>query len=245
MEDGAAAWSPSGRRITFQATRYFEDPAAEEGETAAESIWTVRSDGPHARRLRDGHQPAWISGGRRIAFLDSQDRYVERILSMRADGSHLRVLLGGSQGYRTGLVASPDGCQLLFIEDSVDTQDVLAVRILNLRSGRVRTIPAEKTWPLTTATWSPNATRVAFAPGPQAVLNGASVFTIKPNGTGRRSLCALRRGPPSTCRGSHAWPLGRQPRRRKCGEVSRAAPPAAWRDPAEACARTRSRPAAR
>jgi Tol biopolymer transport system component len=194
LNDGAAAWSPTGRQIAFQATRVFDDPDASEGEGRAESIWTARSNGSGARRLRDGQDPAWIAGGRRIAFTKSSgDLQTNRIVSMRADGSGLRVLVGDARGLRFALAAAPRGRRLLFLEYPVDGLGP-SIRVLNLRTGKVRTVSSAKTGPVTAATWSPNGTRIAFTPGPLSLPEATSIYTIKPDGTGRRPLFAMPPG---------------------------------------------------
>lgn len=194
FNDGAAAWSPSRKRIAFQATRVFDDADNAEGEGRAESIWTVRSNGSHPRLVRDGSAPAWIAAGHRIAFVrTNRDLRSNRIVSMRADGSRLRFLFGNTRGLRVALAASPDGRRLLFLEYPVDSLGT-NLRVMNLRSGKVRTIPRAKTGPVDAAAWSPHGTRIAFAPGPRSLPGATSVYTIRPDGTGRRPLFAMPPG---------------------------------------------------
>jgi Tol biopolymer transport system component len=77
-------WSPNGRRIAFERG----------GRLEPYKIYIARADGTAERRVAEGSSPAWSPDGREIAFSDER-----RIIRIRTDGSHRRVVWGGPQGY--------------------------------------------------------------------------------------------------------------------------------------------------
>ena len=191
VSDGT--WSPSGRRVAFVGQ------SEDEKERSVQEICTAALDGSEERMLRNGTEPNWIPGGRRIAFIaaaKSRQSFSSRIATMRSDGRDLRVLLGDKKGYRHSLDVSPDGRRLAFLEtSSAPGPHPTVLRIMNLRTRRTTTIPSFKIGlTVQAAVWTPGGSRLAYvltglAPGQR--VPPSSVFTIRPDGTGRKQLFTL------------------------------------------------------
>lgn len=79
-----AHWSPDGRRIAFERCDQFGDS----------SLWIALGDGTAAHRIAAGGSPAWSPDRRELAYSDGR-----RIIRIRLDGSHRRVVWGGPKGY--------------------------------------------------------------------------------------------------------------------------------------------------
>jgi Tol biopolymer transport system component len=203
-------WSPSGRRVAFEAASLNED------EPSVWRICTVAIDGSGLRTLRKGREPDWFPGGRRIAFIvpaRSPASFSSRIAAMHGDGRGFRMLLGDAKGYRSNLNVSPDGRRLAFTETSSGPgYSPPLVRIMDLRTGRTTTIPLSKTGPVGALAWTPGGTRIAYLftlPGLGQRAQPSSVYTIRPDGTGRTLLFTL---PYEERRGLWGEALSWQPR---------------------------------
>jgi dipeptidyl aminopeptidase/acylaminoacyl peptidase len=184
-------WSPSGKRVAFVA--FSED----ENERSVYAICTARIDGSELRKLRTGLDPEWFPDGRRIAFTDSRSRAStsNRIAVMRPNGRGRRVLLGDTKGFRSDLAVSPNGRRLAFIESSSLPGVTLPfLRVMELRTRRTRTIPVSKIGPVHAVAWTPGGTRIAVLTAEPALgqrVPPSSVYTIRPDGTGRKRLFTL------------------------------------------------------
>ncbi|MEA2496753.1 MAG: TolB protein [Thermoleophilaceae bacterium] len=184
-------WSPSGKRVAFVA--FSED----ENEHSVYAICTARIDGSGLRKLRRGLDPEWFPDGRRIAFTDSRTRASRsnQIAVMRPNGRDRRVLLGDTRGFRHDLAVSPNGRKLAFIESSSLPGITLPfLRVMDLRTRRTRTIPVSKIGPVHAIAWTPGGTRIASLITQPALgqrVPPSSVYTIRPDGTGRKRLFTL------------------------------------------------------
>jgi len=184
-------WSPSGKRVAFVAFSENED------ERSVFAICTARTDGSEVRKLRVGLDPEWFPDGRRIAFTDSRSPASgsNQIAVMRPNGRGRRVLLGDTKGFRSDLAVSPNGRRLAFIESSSLPGVTLPfLRVMDLRTRRTRTIAASKSGPVHAVTWTPGGTRIAFLTSEPPVgqrVPPSSVYTIRPDGTGRKRLFTL------------------------------------------------------
>jgi Tol biopolymer transport system component len=188
------AWSSSGRRIAFVAL--WEDAQ----ERAVNEICTTSLDGSRVRSLGAGTEPDWFPDSRRIAFIvsaGSRQGFASRIATMRSDGRDRRVLLGGKKVFRRSLDVSPDGHRVAFLETSTAPgEHPTVLRIMNLRTGRTRTIPWTETGrSINDVAWTPGGTRIAYLRDlparAQQRVPPSSVYTIRPDGTGRKLLFTL------------------------------------------------------
>lgn len=187
------AWASSGRRVAFVALS--EDAQ----ERSVLELCTASLDGSRVRRLGLGAKPDWFPNGRRIAFIapaKSRQSFSSRITTMRSDGTHRRVLLGDEKGFRSTLDVSPDGHRLAFLETGSGSGfQPTVLRIMNLRTGRTRTIPWNNTGlRIADAVWTPGGTRIAYLQTDLALgqrVPPSTVQTIRPDGTGRKLLFTL------------------------------------------------------
>jgi Tol biopolymer transport system component len=189
---GDPAWSRWGRLIAFVAT------SDDEEEREVDAICTVSSDGSRVRELRAGREPEWLPGGKRIAFTlgprSDADFRSNRIASMRRDGRGFHLLVGDAKGYRQDLRVSPDGRRMLFREQLAQPGYAPAgLRVMNLRTGRIRAISAGTTGNVVAATWTPGG-RIAFMPAPLPLGGRAapsSIYAVRHTGKSRRRLFTL------------------------------------------------------
>jgi Tol biopolymer transport system component len=95
-------WSPDGSRIAFSVQRFGF-------HVVPDSIAVMRLYNFQVKVLHHGHDPVWSPNGRRIAGRTSgpDGSY---LLTMRADGTHVRSWLSGGETF------SPNGSKLAYAE---------------------------------------------------------------------------------------------------------------------------------
>jgi Tol biopolymer transport system component len=148
------AWSPDGRVIAF--VRFA-------GRVSA--LYTVRPDGSGLSRISPHEyvaNPQWSPDGQRIAFDSADD-----ILVVNADGSHQRRLLRGEPSAGPGAPSwSPDGSKLAFFR-TPGTPGAFTAEVWTMNangSGRRRLYHSRCcVGEYTTAIWSPDGRKIAFA----------------------------------------------------------------------------------
>lgn len=118
------AWSPDGSAIIFTGqTRYRSE--------AYSDLRTITPRGHHQRVLFAGSHnaasPSWAPNGRHVVFTE---RGVERpqegepwshIVTIRSDGTHRRVVLGGRQMHAYGPAYTSDGRWIVFQREADGT----------------------------------------------------------------------------------------------------------------------------
>jgi Tol biopolymer transport system component len=164
-------WSPDLQRVTS-------------------SIYTMRSDGSQRRRLTGkgnwtDTNPAWSRDRRRIAF-GRYDSRGWRLFVMSTSGRDLHAVTT-RRPLAEAPTWSPDGRALAFagmptrlpMTGSFSQQ----IYIVSLPSGHVRQLTPLSPFPggAGLPAWSPSGKRIAFAAG-------GDIWTIHPDGTGRRRL---------------------------------------------------------
>jgi Tol biopolymer transport system component len=146
--------------------------------------WRPRREGPSSVQ--------WSPNGREIVFIDQCG-----ITIATATGTHRRCL--GVDGFDPSW--SPDGSRLVFERN---TPDVYTLQIVT-RDGRLlTTIPITVGFPRDLA-WSPLGDRIAFEAS--EINQGASIYLIRPDGTG---LSQLTTGPRETGRQPNWSPNGKR-----------------------------------
>ncbi len=197
-------WSPDGRRLVFAMT----------GADGHDDLWVTNADGSGSKLLRDCtascddyDDPAWSPDGRSIATCK---------LATAADGVHLGTLVSvdAATGAETTLSTpakrrdicagprfAPDGRSLVLELVHRDGTGALAevrgvtLAIVDLTSrppiARALTDPALFA---ATADWSRDGRLIVYAALAAAGGEATDLFTIAPDGSGRRRLTTLADG---------------------------------------------------
>jgi len=158
------SWSPDGRRILYVVT------------TGHDDYWQIVEADSTGRRIdlpsatRDA---AWSPDGRQLAL--ATEKGVEIV---DADGSRLRKITSGEDAEYVAW--SPDGRSIAFATRQPDTW-VAVVRVDGSRQTVLfRARPEQSPGPLT---WSPDATRIAFA---EYHAGHNNIDVVNADGTGRK-----------------------------------------------------------
>jgi WD40-like Beta Propeller Repeat/RTX calcium-binding nonapeptide repeat (4 copies) len=170
--DGGISWSPDGRRVAFY----------RQTGTVTADVFVADADGGHLRNLSSGEAqfswaPDWSPDGSRLVYVAS-DPHVERLITLRPDGSDRRVVPGVSADPNQRLGEphwSPDGAFIGFT--------------LNEDLHVVRQDGSEQRMVLADAVgfdWSPDGRRIAFTRDRDLALansdgSGATVVTRTPD----------------------------------------------------------------
>ncbi len=189
--------SPDGEQLMFATCTYPRpgstptrggfDAGAYEYELARVPVTGGEPERVTRNLVFDGH-PSWSPDGRRVAFVQGEER---RLSTVAADGSDLRGIVEVPEGSRIWWGApawSPDGRHLAFAGRVEDRSSGLYVvpsagsellqladlRPLTMRSGR----PA----------WSPDGRRLAFS---RRDDRGVGLYTIAADGTDERRLTSF------------------------------------------------------
>jgi len=119
---GELVWSPDAQTIAFTRAQTLEDERAANvrssphGATPRE-VWVVATSTGNARKVGDGHAPAFSADGR-LVYIDK-----DHLWSAAADGSGTPQSLVVDEGQIASVTFSPDGRRLAFV--SVRTRHAL------------------------------------------------------------------------------------------------------------------------
>jgi TolB protein len=192
----SSSWAPDGARIAFDSDR----------SGTGVDVFTMNPDGSDVQKLTDAGfngEPGWSPGGERIVFESDRGDFpaAEGIYRMRADGSHVRLLVRASEVGSflvTGPRYSPDGDTIAFTgvrrprdgkrgRGSDLSGATGAVFLMDADGGHVRRLTA---WGHNTSLdveWSPDGSMIAFEtdwrPGA-----GPELYVVRPDGSALRNL---------------------------------------------------------
>lgn len=122
VANGAAAWSPDGRRIAFSSTR-----------SGHYAIWVMDSDGghltqlttPYGDRYPDSNVPAWSPDGAKIAFWSGLEHQYGNVWVMDADGRNRKQLTDQPPGINCDEPEwSADGTKIMFASNRPGSEGI-------------------------------------------------------------------------------------------------------------------------
>jgi Tol biopolymer transport system component len=197
-------WSPDGRSIVF---------ALETEETA--NIAFVGANGGPVRVLPAPpgtfeSQPSFSPGGHRIVF-SQFDGTREAAWSMHLDGTDRRLITAGP-GDATDPNASPDGRSISFVGVPNGQWEVEQALFTSRLDGRhVRQLTPFSSEVAIKQDWAPDGRRLVFTTNADFVVPGgsANLATIRPDGSGMRSLTHFSGGEVNAFAGSYS-PSGKR-----------------------------------
>jgi Tol biopolymer transport system component len=190
LQEGEPQWSPSGRLIAFSANVF--------GHRGG--IFVMTPKGKDRRRLTSfGGEPAWSPNGRILAFVRSTPNG-QSIYTVRADGTHLRVLVGPGRLGTDGPIPpfslswSPDSGTLAWHHLSDRRCEIVRVQADGSDLTQIAT-PTPETCDAYPQ-WSRDGTLIAFGETPldRAATPSDGIYVMKPDGTGRQLVPGTRGG---------------------------------------------------
>ena len=179
------SWSPNGKHILF--SRFRSDLP----DTDNARIWIMKADGSNKRKVTgdtDGfrdYTPQFTPDATRIVFTRCQpDDGVCAIWKMRADGTDKRALTPyvaspQNEAIDFGLSVSPDGNRIAFTRFA-SGGFAARVFVMCIDGSRVHAITPPRL-EAGAPDWAPSGHRIVF--NSNQPRNGASLFTVKPDGS--------------------------------------------------------------
>jgi TolB protein len=126
--------------------------------------------------------------GSRIAYVDWHGR-TRAVETVAVDGTDRRTLVWSSRG-ADALDFAPDGSTLMLLQPTKRPRDAGGrIVIVNAQTGERTRLPLRVTGAVSDAVWSPDGRRIAIVH-----LDSKQVFTIRPDGTGKRLAFTARVG---------------------------------------------------
>ena len=175
------AWSRNGRKLAFIAGAN-KLPSPDISGHSVLYVSTVGRSGPRAvtnGRFRDG-QAAWAPGGEQLAFVRSRPGNLSSIWVVGADGRSRRRLTRGHLDLEPSW--APDGRTIAFLRVSRKTfqSGIWLMRSDGSHAHRI----LRRIRNLAEPVWSPGGGRLL-------VQNGRTLYSVRPDGSGRRTIVTL------------------------------------------------------
>jgi len=169
--------SPDGTKIAFESSR-----------SGSNKLYVMKADGTAVRNLSGSEvgegSPAWSPDGNKIVFVKKADVWI-----MGADGSNRKNLTktGPVDGYSISESEpswSPDGTKIAFDKRNgrSNATDLYTITVDGTELRQVTDFPGKEYSP----DWSPSGHRLAYYSSTKFL--GARIFTIRPDGTGKRLI---------------------------------------------------------
>jgi Tol biopolymer transport system component len=182
-----AAFSPDGSQVVFSVGEVFSDPTTWDGERVDVNVYVIGVDGADLRLIaRDAGGPVFSPDGKRIAYIAFRGGR-QAIETVATDGTDRRTLVAETDSMRVDF--SPDGTRLMLLERFSGERVGGRIVIADAQSGERTRLPARITGAVVDAVWSPDGRRFAFVNH-----HSNKVFTIRPDGTGKRLAFTARVG---------------------------------------------------
>jgi TolB protein len=188
---GNLSWSPDGKQILFDTSRYHNGLAWN-----ASTIWVAGATGSHVRQLTQrrcggcmiDEAPSWSPDGKLIAFGREifGGHETTGIEVMRADGTHLHRIysceLGGNAcvGEIVAPTWAPDGKAIAYTPAAVRSSGIRLTTLAG-KTSTIRTCTGSHCVDAYDFVWSPNGRKLAF-------LGGDAIWVIGRNGKGMRRI---------------------------------------------------------
>lgn len=186
--DAAPAWSPDGTKIAFGRT---SARSSEPSNEISPGIYTMNADGTRQTQLTTGPDggPAWSPDGSKIVFARCFF-IVCQIYTMNGDGSGLTSITFGST-YDIGPDWSPDSTRIAFTRCVVGTVSHGSFGFLSCQIYTMNAVGADQTNVSnssaldSSASWSPDATKIAFT---RSENNVRQIYSMFADGTNQTRL---------------------------------------------------------
>jgi len=161
-------WSPDGRRLMFVDVSGLKGSPTGKPVTGRIVVLDIVSG--RRRVVGRGDTPAWSPDGKRIAFMRYTYDHVMRewdvdsssLLTMRADGSDVRVIVGPGQQALYSPEWSPDGRRIAVYAQDLGGAGEGNVKLVDPKTGVTRQLVSPDIGDWTEVGWSPDASELAF-----------------------------------------------------------------------------------
>jgi TolB protein len=186
---GGASFRPDGSQVVFSVDEEIPDPGAPDGARMELNVYVIGIDGANLRLIARGETGSAVFSpdGRRIAYVAWHGRR-QAVETVAVDGTDRRTLVWSSGACCRDF--APDGSRLMLVKPTTRRGDVGGrIVIVDAQTGERARLPLRVTGTVWDAVWSPDGRRIAFVHS-----DSTQVFTIRPDGTGKRLAFTARVG---------------------------------------------------